>query len=91
MAFGKAVIAKTLDLPETAFGEFPLIMVGEHALDEFFAKLMDLAIALPGRHGPAQLVGFAGREAGADHGDLHGLFLEQGDAQGPRQHILQFG
>jgi len=39
-------------------------------------------VRLKGRHRAAQLVGFSRREAAGDDGDLHRLFLEQGDAEG---------
>ena len=43
-----------------------------------------------GRHGAAQAIGFVGREFGGDDGQPHRLFLEQGNAQGLFQHLLQF-
>ena len=47
------------------------------------------AVALPGGHRTAQLVGFARRVAGGHDGDLHHLFLEQRDAQRAAEHFLQ--
>jgi hypothetical protein len=51
----------------------------------------DPAGELEGRHGPAQLVGLAGREPGAFDGHAHGLFLEERHAQRLAQHLLQLG
>ena len=39
----------------------------------------------------AQLVGLAGREAGADDRDPHRLLLEQRHAEGLAEHLLQLG
>ena len=81
VGFGEAVFAEALDLLEAAFGEVLLVAALDHAVDEFLAEILDLAAAPEGGHGPAQAVGLAGREAGADHGDAHGLFLEERHAQ----------
>ena len=82
MAFGKAVFAEPLDLLEAALGEIrgrsrcatmPSIIL--------LAEVADRAGALEGRHGAAQLVGLARREAAGDDGDLHRLLLEQRHAE----------
>ena len=57
VAFRKAIGAETLDLLEAAFGEIALIAARHHAADQLFAELVDIAAALEGRHGAAQLVG----------------------------------
>ncbi len=44
-------------------------------------------MGFPGRHGPAQLVGFAGGEAGRHHGQFDHLFLEDGHTEGALQHL----
>ena len=46
---------------------------------------------LEGRHSTAQLICLAGGKAGADHGHLHGLLLEQGNTQCLAEHTLEFG
>ncbi len=46
---------------------------------------------LEGRHGAAEPVGFARREAARHDGDLHGLFLEERHAEGLLQHLFEFG
>src|SRR3984957_31886 len=49
-----------------------LVTIGDHAGDELIAEGRD-AGELEGRHALPELVGLAGREAGADNGDAHGL------------------
>ena len=80
MAFGEAVAAEAFDLGEGFFGEFGGVAAVDHAADEFLLEVADAAGELEGGHGAAELVGFARGEAGALDGDLHGLFLEEGDA-----------
>ena len=77
VALREAVFAEAFDLLEAAFGEFALVAVADHAFDEVALELVDRAGPAERRHGAAQLVGFGGREACADDGDLHGLLLEQ--------------
>ncbi len=91
VALGKAIFAEPLDLREAALGEILGIAVADHARDEFLGELGEPAIALPGGHGAAELVGLAGREAGADDGDLHRLLLEQRHAEGAAEHGLELG
>ena len=50
---------------------------------------MNSADVSEGRHGAAQAVGFARREAGPDNRNLHGLFLEKGNTKRFREHGLQ--
>ncbi len=79
--FGEAVFAKTFDLPVDGFGEFQRVTTLGHALDQPFAQMAEAALALPGGHRAAQVVGLAGREAGGDDGELHHLFLEDRHAE----------
>ena len=81
VAFREAVFAEAFDLAEAALGEVARIASRHHALDHLGLERADGAGALEGRHGAAQLVGFARREAAGDDGDLHRLFLEQRHAQ----------
>jgi hypothetical protein len=67
-------------------GEFVAIAALAHAVEQPVAEGLEAALALPGGHGAAQLVGLAGREAGGDDGELHRLFLEDRHAQGALEH-----
>ena len=91
MAFGETVGSETLDLLEAPLGEVALISALEHAVDELVPKAADAAGPLEGGHGTPEAVGLAGREAGGDDGDLHRLLLEQRDAVGLLEHVLEFG
>ena len=81
MRFGKTVFAETEDLPEDAIGVLLLVAIPEQAVFKLFLERAEPALAFPGRHGATQLVGFARRETGSRHGDLHDLLLEQWYAQ----------
>ncbi len=59
MAFGEAVVAEAFHLAEAAHGEAAVIPVPDHTADERLLELADPAVALEGRHGAAQPVGFA--------------------------------
>ena len=72
------------DLPRERLGE----AVGEHAVDEAALERLHAALALPGGHRTAQLVGLARRETRGDDGELHHLFLEDRHAEGALQHLL---
>ncbi len=85
MAFGETVFAKTFDLAEDGLGEFGRVAIGQHALHHLVVELVHPALAFPGGHGTAQLVGFSRSEAGRQHRNLHHLLLEDGHAQGARQ------
>ena len=89
MAFGEAVRAKTFDLAETPLGKVGIIAVLAHALEKAVAKLADIAVFLEGGQRAAEAIGFFWREARADDGDLHGLFLKQRHAHGLAQHLAQ--
>ncbi len=89
MAFRKAIFAEAQHLLEDALGEVRRIAAVGHALLEPSLELVHAAMAPPGGHGAAQLVGLAGVEAGGDHGDLHDLLLEDGHAQGALERRAQ--
>ena len=50
------------------------------------SEACETALAPPGGHRAAQLVGLAGREAGGDDGQLHDLLLEDRHAAGAFEH-----
>ncbi len=91
VALGKAVFAEALELPDQAFGKVGQIAVPGHALAQALMEGRDLAAAAPGRHGAAQLVGLAGRKARRDHGQAHGLLLEDRNAQRALQDLADRG
>ena len=92
VALGEAVLAEALDLLEAAIGELTRVAVGEHAVDELLAEAEDrVALALPGGHGAAELVGLVGGESGGDDRELHGLLLEERDAEGAAEDGLDRG
>ena len=90
VALGEAVFAEALDLLEAALGEVLLVVALDHAGDELVAEGADGAHPAEGRHGAAQPVGFRGREAAGDDGDLHRLLLEQRHAQRLAEYRLEF-
>src|SRR3954453_8293017 len=77
MAFGEAVFTKTFDLLEAALGEFLLVFVQLHAVDEVVLQLVNGARSPESRHGTPQLVGLGRREARTVDRDLHRLLLKQ--------------
>ena len=91
MAFGEAVAAESLDLPEGALGKILRIAARDHAVDQLAAEMADPARELERRHRAAELVGLGRRKAGADDRDLHCLLLKQRDAQRLLEHGAQFG
>src|SRR5262249_1522404 len=91
VAFRKSVTAETFELLEGLLGEVLLVAVGDHAGDELVAESRDSPGKLEGRHALAELISLAGREAGADYGDLHRLLLEERHAERLAEHLLQFG
>src|SRR3546814_1934954 len=86
MALGKAVFPKAFQLLEDAQGEVFRAAVFYHSGYQPMAEMFDAALALPGRHRAPQLIGFVGGKVGGHHGDLHGLFLEDGDRKTTRLH-----
>ena len=91
MAFGKAIAAEPLDLGKAAGGKIGLIAAFKHARDEPIAKATDGAHAFEGGQGPSQPVSLSRGKACGHHGDLHGLFLEQGHAIGAAQDLHHGG
>ena len=79
---GKTVFAKTQYLSVNRPGEFGRVAAREHAVDEARFQMHEPALSLPRRHRAAQLVGLAGRKSRRDHGQLHHLFLEDGNTEG---------
>jgi hypothetical protein len=65
VAFGKAVLAETLDLLEAALGELLLVTLADHAFDHPLAIIADGSGPFEGRHGAAQFIGLARLEAPA--------------------------
>ena len=85
------VVPEALDLIEYPLGEFRRITTLGHARLQAALEAFQPAPPLPGRHGPAQTVRFARRETRRHHGDLHDLFLEDGDPQRSLQNLLDLG
>ena len=85
---GEAVFAETLDLQDDALGERSRQPIRCHAGAQLVLEGFQPALAFPGGHRPAQLVGLAGREIGGDDGQLHDLFLEDGHAAGAFEHLV---
>ncbi len=84
--FGKAVFAEALNLRDDAPGEAFRQAVLRHAGQQFLLEMRQPALALPGGHRAAQLVGLAGREVGGDDGQLHDLLLKNRHAAGAVEH-----
>jgi hypothetical protein len=89
MAFRKTVAAEALKLAEGLLSEFPLVATLDHAVDELVLELGHPAGEFERRHRTSELVGLAGREAGALDGDAHRLFLEQRHAERFAENLLQ--
>src|SRR5712671_7787108 len=58
--FRKAVFPETENLAVNALGEFPSVVSFQHSVYQRRAKALDVAVAPPGGHGSAQLVGLSG-------------------------------
>ena len=89
VTLGEAERGERLDLLVDLVGQFAGDALGGHPVVEPPPQRVDAFDGPLGPHGPAQLVGLGGREAGGVHGDLHELFLEQRDAQRPRESWFQ--
>ncbi|MCW0466669.1 hypothetical protein NB705_003742 [Xanthomonas sacchari] len=50
---------------------------------------LESAVAFPGGHGAAQLIGLTWLVACSDYSELHDLFLEKGNAEGAIEHFAQ--
>ena len=86
VGFGKAVAAEALDLLAQALGEVGVVAVVRQPVEQLLAVALELALAPPGTHRAAQLVGLAAGKVGRDHRELHHLLLEDRHAQRARQH-----
>ena len=89
VTFGKAILAKALDLREAALGESFVVAARHHGRDHFFLEQPDRTAAAEGGHGLAQLVHLAVREFRRVHGDTHRLLLEKRHALGLAEDLLQ--
>src|SRR5260370_13529885 len=90
MALRKAVTAEALKLFERLHRKFLGVAILHHTGDQLLGEFRDAARMLEGRHGAAELIGFAGRESRTFDRHSHRLFLEQRHAQGLAKHPLQF-
>src|SRR5580692_8609151 len=77
-AFRKAVFPKAFDLLADTPRELFRVTTRHHAADDLGLEDLQVAIALPGSHGPAQLIRLAGSEPCSLDGELHDLLLENG-------------
>ena len=87
MAFGKAIAAEPFDLGKAALREIGLITAFQHSADEPVAKPADGSHTLEGGKRAPQTIRLGRGKACRDHGNLHGLFLEQGHAIGATQDL----
>ena len=87
----ETVVSKALDLIEDPLGEFRQITALGHARLQAAFEAFQPSPPLPGCHGPAQMIRFARRKACRHHGDLHDLFLENGDPERSLQHPRDLG
>ena len=90
VALGKAIGAEALDLLEAILSEVSGIAACHHTLDHQVLEAANGADIAERRHGAAKLVGLHIREPGGDHGQLHGLLLEQRHAFGLAEHGVKF-
>src|SRR5690606_25649339 len=88
-ALRKTITSKSLQLPEYPFCILATVSVGCHSLDQLVAKMRYLSIHLESSHAPAQLICLRWRKPRSDNGDLHSLFLEQGNTQRTTQDVLK--
>ena len=89
MAFGKAVFAKAFHLLETTMGESRIIAARDHAGDHHLLVVLDRANLAERRHGTAQAIGLVSGKAGRIDGNLHGLLLEERDAERAFQDLFE--
>ena len=88
MRLRKAVAAEAFDLVAQALGEGFAVAALRHAGEQAGTMALQLALAPPRPHGAPQLVGFARREPGRDHRQLHDLFLEDRHPERALEHSL---
>ena len=91
VALREAVFAKSLNLLKDLVGVVLRVAIGQHAANQPVVELAHAALALPGGHGTAQLVGLARAEVGGCHGDLHHLLLKNRHTQGALQGLFELG
>src|SRR5580765_5070385 len=89
MTFRETIGPEAFDLLEAALSEIRLITSCNHAAHEFFLVRIDSPEIAESSHGTAQAIGLFGREFGGDDGELHRLFLKQGNTLGLAQHLEQ--
>src|SRR6266404_3189965 len=77
MAFRKAVTAETLKLFERLHRKVLGVAILHHAGDQLLGEFRDAAGVLEGRHGAAELIGFAGCKSRTFDRHAHRLFLKQ--------------
>src|SRR5579859_3248059 len=87
-AFREAVFPESQDLIEDLVGEAVGIAALAHTVDQPALERLQAPLALPGRHGAAQAVRLARREAGGDDRELHDLLLENRHAERALEHAL---
>src|SRR6185503_6287733 len=79
------------DLPEDLSCEFLRVAALAHAADESLLEWAETALALPGRHRPAQAVRLTARETRCDDGQLHHLLLEDRHAERALEDAFDLG
>ena len=90
VAFGKSVVAKTLNLSEAGFSEIFLVAIGNHSSDHFLSKCSNGADPAKRGHRTTQPIGFGRCESCSHDGYFHCLFLKQGYAKSFVKDVLQF-
>src|SRR5688572_541662 len=88
MGFGKSVFPEPADLLVYLLRELDRVPTVSHAVDEPRLKLLEAALAPPCSHRATQAIGYPGREARGDDGELHHLLLEDGHTESPFQYFL---
>ena len=76
MGFGEPVFSKAANLHKYALSKFVVESSNSHTLDQFAFELIDHSWAPPCCHRSSQLIRLTGRESSRDHGQPHGLLLE---------------
>jgi len=89
VAFGETIFTEAFDLVKASFGEVILVAVLAHACHETLAEEVDGAGFFEGGECAAQTIRLGGVKARADDGDLHGLLLEKGHAEGFAQDFAE--
>src|SRR5450631_484653 len=89
MRLRKPVLTEAVNLFVDALCKVLRVPPSGHAVDELRVVAVKAALSLPGRHRPAQTIGFARSEAGGNHGNLHDLFLEHRHTERASQRLLQ--